>query len=117
MVIVQTPLNVEVGFHPIEIAFAFGAFDGLMADLQAGQHGLKGLGGECPAAVGDQGLRDPLVQTGCIEDHQGAPAGLGGCYSCVVLTRQVGAPPHFVRSCLEGPVFDAGRIVWEALAH
>ena len=43
--------------------------------------------------------------------------GLGGCYSCVVLTRQVGAPPHFVRSCLEGPVFDAERIVWEALAH
>jgi len=43
--------------------------------------------------------------------------GLGGCYSCVVLTRQVGAPPHFVRSCLEGPVFDADRIVWEALAH
>ncbi len=43
--------------------------------------------------------------------------GLGGCYSCVVLTRQVGAPPHFVRSCLDGPVFDAGRVVWEALAH
>jgi dihydroorotate dehydrogenase electron transfer subunit len=43
--------------------------------------------------------------------------GLGGCYSCVVLTRQVGAPPHFVRSCLEGPVFDADRVVWEALAH
>lgn len=43
--------------------------------------------------------------------------GLGGCYSCVVLARQVGAPPHFVRSCLEGPVFDAERIVWEALAH
>jgi dihydroorotate dehydrogenase electron transfer subunit len=43
--------------------------------------------------------------------------GLGGCYSCVVLTRQVGAPPHFVRSCLDGPVFDAERIVWEALAH
>jgi dihydroorotate dehydrogenase electron transfer subunit len=43
--------------------------------------------------------------------------GLGGCYSCVVLTRQPGAAPHFVRSCLDGPVFDAGRIVWEALAH
>jgi dihydroorotate dehydrogenase electron transfer subunit len=43
--------------------------------------------------------------------------GLGGCYSCVVLTRQPGAPPHFVRSCLDGPVFDAGRIVWEALTH
>jgi dihydroorotate dehydrogenase electron transfer subunit len=43
--------------------------------------------------------------------------GLGGCYSCVVLTRTPGAAPHFVRSCLDGPVFDADRIVWEALAH
>ena len=43
--------------------------------------------------------------------------GLGGCYSCVVLTRQPGAPPHFVRSCIEGPVFDSSRIVWEALSH
>jgi dihydroorotate dehydrogenase electron transfer subunit len=44
--------------------------------------------------------------------------GLGGCYSCVVLTRQgAGAAPHFVRSCIDGPVFDARRIVWEALAH
>jgi dihydroorotate dehydrogenase electron transfer subunit len=43
--------------------------------------------------------------------------GLGGCYSCVVLTRQPDRTPHFVRSCLEGPVFDAERIVWEALTH
>jgi dihydroorotate dehydrogenase electron transfer subunit len=43
--------------------------------------------------------------------------GLGGCYSCVVLTRERGHTPHHVRSCLEGPVFDAGRIVWEALTH
>ena len=43
--------------------------------------------------------------------------GLGGCYSCVVLTRIAGEAPHFVRSCLDGPVFDADRIVWEALAH
>ena len=43
--------------------------------------------------------------------------GLGGCYSCVVLTRQPGAMPHHVRSCLDGPVFDASRIVWEAMAH
>lgn len=43
--------------------------------------------------------------------------GLGGCYSCVVLTRAVGGTPHFVRSCTDGPVFDATRILWDALAH
>jgi dihydroorotate dehydrogenase electron transfer subunit len=43
--------------------------------------------------------------------------GLGGCYSCVVPTRTPGRPPHFVRSCLDGPVFDSARIVWDALAH
>jgi dihydroorotate dehydrogenase electron transfer subunit len=42
--------------------------------------------------------------------------GLGGCYSCVVLSRQAGATPHFVRSCIEGPVFESRRIVWDALA-
>jgi dihydroorotate dehydrogenase electron transfer subunit len=43
--------------------------------------------------------------------------GLGGCYSCVVLTRTPEGPPHFVRSCVDGPVFDAARIIWDALAH
>lgn len=41
--------------------------------------------------------------------------GLGGCYSCVVLARDAGGTPHFVRSCIDGPVFDAGRLVWDAL--
>jgi dihydroorotate dehydrogenase electron transfer subunit len=43
--------------------------------------------------------------------------GLGGCYSCVVLARDNGGAPHFVRSCLDGPVFDSRRIVWDRLAH
>ena len=44
--------------------------------------------------------------------------GMGGCYSCVVLTRDSPASqPHFVRSCIDGPVFDSRRIVWEALTH
>jgi dihydroorotate dehydrogenase electron transfer subunit len=51
--------------------------------------------------------------------------GLGGCYSCVVLARAVdGDPstglgagkPHHTRTCIEGPVFDAQRIIWEAVA-
>jgi dihydroorotate dehydrogenase electron transfer subunit len=43
--------------------------------------------------------------------------GLGGCYSCVVLARDEHGAAHHVRSCIEGPVFDASRIVWNALAH
>ena len=41
--------------------------------------------------------------------------GLGGCYSCVVPVRRDGRPPHFVRSCLDGPVFDGGAVVWDLL--
>ena len=41
--------------------------------------------------------------------------GLGGCYSCVVAVRDNGGPPHFVRSCLAGPVFDARTVVWDSL--
>jgi dihydroorotate dehydrogenase electron transfer subunit len=38
--------------------------------------------------------------------------GMGGCYSCVMSVREE-TGPHFVRSCLQGPVFDAARIVWD----
>ncbi len=43
--------------------------------------------------------------------------GLGGCYSCVVLARDPSGAPHHTRSCIEGPVFDASQVIWEALAH
>ena len=43
--------------------------------------------------------------------------GLGGCYSCVVPARDAGGTPHHTRSCIDGPVFAATRIVWDALAH
>jgi dihydroorotate dehydrogenase electron transfer subunit len=44
--------------------------------------------------------------------------GMGGCYSCVVRVQRPGtaAGSHFVRSCLDGPVFDAAAVVWDALA-
>jgi dihydroorotate dehydrogenase electron transfer subunit len=42
--------------------------------------------------------------------------GLGGCYSCVVRVRR-GSGSLFVRSCLDGPVFDARALVWDALAE
>jgi dihydroorotate dehydrogenase electron transfer subunit len=39
--------------------------------------------------------------------------GLGGCYSCVIKVTDDAAAPHFVRSCISGPVFDGARIVWD----
>lgn len=42
--------------------------------------------------------------------------GMGGCYSCVVRVRQPDRP-RFVRSCIDGPVFDASQVIWEELAH
>jgi dihydroorotate dehydrogenase electron transfer subunit len=43
--------------------------------------------------------------------------GLGGCYSCVVPVRSAdGGRPHHTRTCIDGPVFDAQRIVWDAVA-
>src|SRR5262245_34787569 len=39
--------------------------------------------------------------------------GLGGCYSCVVPVRDTAGHPHFVRSCIGGPVFDGADLVWD----
>ena len=39
--------------------------------------------------------------------------GMGGCYGCVVRVRDTEGRPHFVRSCLDGPVFRGEELVWE----
>lgn len=39
--------------------------------------------------------------------------GMGGCYSCVIPVRGDDGKPHYVRSCLAGPVFAGDEIVWE----
>src|SRR5262249_815862 len=61
------------------------------------------------AAVGSRAHRPVFVS---LEPVMGC--GTGGCYSCVVRVRRAGGT-HFVRSCLEGPVFDAANLVWETL--
>jgi len=43
--------------------------------------------------------------------------GLGGCYSCVVTARTDEGKVHHTRTCIDGPVFDAQRVVWEAVGH
>lgn len=63
-------------------------------------------------AVTDLGRRHGRQVFVSLEPVMGC--GMGGCYSCVVKVDR-GAGGHFVRSCLEGPVFDASTVVWDAL--
>jgi dihydroorotate dehydrogenase electron transfer subunit len=38
--------------------------------------------------------------------------GVGGCYSCVIPIKMPQGKPHYVRSCLAGPVFRGNEISW-----
>ncbi len=38
--------------------------------------------------------------------------GIGICFSCVVKTEQADGDWDYKRTCVDGPVFDAGKIVW-----
>jgi dihydroorotate dehydrogenase electron transfer subunit len=38
--------------------------------------------------------------------------GLGGCYSCVIPVKHGDEHANLVRSCINGPVFDAAEIAW-----
>jgi len=64
------------------------------------------------AAVARLGARAARPVFASLEPVMGC--GMGGCYSCVVPVRQ-GPRSHFVRSCLDGPVFDASAVVWDDL--
>lgn len=39
--------------------------------------------------------------------------GVGGCYSCVIPVETGEGKPHYVRSCIAGPVFRGNEIVWQ----
>jgi dihydroorotate dehydrogenase electron transfer subunit len=64
-------------------------------------------------AVATLGASEGLPVQVSLEPVMGC--GMGGCYSCVVRVRR-DAGTHFVRSCIEGPVFDGAAVVWDALA-
>jgi hypothetical protein len=77
LIVVQAPLDVEVGFHEVLIALALRADDGLVPELQPSADRFNVGGGVGPATIRDQGLRDPIAQTGRIEHHERDPGGLG----------------------------------------
>jgi len=63
-------------------------------------------------AVAELGARHGRTAFVSLEPVMGC--GMGGCYSCVVRVARPGGT-HLVRSCIDGPVFDASRVVWDAL--
>jgi dihydroorotate dehydrogenase electron transfer subunit len=64
-------------------------------------------------AVADLGSRHSRPTFVSLEPVMGC--GMGGCYSCVVRVKRPGGT-HFVRSCIEGPVFDATTVMWDTLS-
>ncbi len=64
-------------------------------------------------AVADLGTTHARTTFVSLEPVMGC--GMGGCYSCVVRVHRPGGT-HLVRSCIDGPVFDASALVWDALA-
>lgn len=64
-------------------------------------------------AVAELGARHARPTFVSLEPVMGC--GMGGCYSCVVRVSRPGGT-HFVRSCIEGPVFDASTVLWDTLS-
>ncbi|UQX90055.1 dihydroorotate dehydrogenase electron transfer subunit [Jatrophihabitans telluris] len=97
-------------------------------DGSAGQRGwvtdplpsaIERLGAEIVYACGPMGM---LRAVGEVAKAHAIPAqvaveesmacGIGVCMTCVLPVRGSDGVSRFVRSCVEGPVFDAGRIRW-----
>ncbi len=57
-------------------------------------------------ACADLALRHGLPLQVSVEEHMGC--GVGTCQGCVVLS----AAGEWIKSCTEGPVFDAGELAW-----
>ena len=61
-------------------------------------------------AVGERGLRCGCQTWLSLDKHMGC--GVGACLACVQKIRRDGVE-SLMRVCREGPVFEAGEIVWE----
>jgi len=91
--------------------------DDALGSLAAGDAAQLYVCGPTPMMHAVARLAEKHQRSCAVSLEQVMGCGLGGCYSCVVLTRTHGDATHFVRSCLDGPVFDSRRIMWDALAH
>jgi dihydroorotate dehydrogenase electron transfer subunit len=87
-----------------------------LAAAPAGRHVTLYVCGPTPMMAATASLARRYGLRAIVSLEQVMGCGLGGCYSCVVPIRRNGSA-HFVRSCIDGPVFDAGDILWEELGH
>jgi dihydroorotate dehydrogenase electron transfer subunit len=113
---VQVVLTTEDGSRGVK-GLVTGPLDDALAALGAEDRAQLYVCGPTPMMRAVGRLADQHGRPCAVSLEQVMGCGLGGCYSCVVLTKTAGGPSHFVRSCLDGPVFDSRRIEWEALTH
>jgi dihydroorotate dehydrogenase electron transfer subunit len=113
---VRIVLTTEDGSRGVK-GLVTGPLDDALATLGAGEQAQLYVCGPTPMMRAVGRLAEQHGRPCAVSLEQVMGCGLGGCYSCVVLTKTAGGPPHFVRSCLDGPVFDSRRIEWEALTH
>ncbi|MDQ3070000.1 MAG: dihydroorotate dehydrogenase electron transfer subunit [Acidobacteriota bacterium] len=97
----------EKGFITVPLERELGASQGRVTIYTCGPTPMM----RAVAGIAERHGRDCIVS---LEQVMGC--GMGGCYSCVVRVRQDDRA-RFVRSCVDGPVFDARAIVWEELSH
>ncbi|MEO9138465.1 MAG: dihydroorotate dehydrogenase electron transfer subunit [Jatrophihabitans sp.] len=62
------------------------------------------------AAVGSVAQKHAISAQVAVEESMAC--GIGVCMTCVLPVRGDDGKTRFVRSCVEGPVFDAGRVRW-----
>ncbi|MDQ1737332.1 MAG: dihydroorotate dehydrogenase electron transfer subunit [Pseudonocardiales bacterium] len=115
-------------FGELQIKRLVGTVTVTTDDGSAGQRGwvtdplpsaIERLGAEIVYACGPMGM---LRAVGEVAQAHAIPAqvaveesmacGIGVCMTCVLPVRGSDGVSRFVRSCVEGPIFDAGRIRW-----
>ena len=62
------------------------------------------------AAVGEVAAAHAIPAQVAVEESMAC--GIGVCMTCVLPVRGSDGVSRFVRSCVEGPVFEAGRVRW-----
>lgn len=96
---------------------------GFVTDLL--DRALADAGAPALYSCGPTGMLRRVAETGraagvphqvSIERRMGC--GMGCCLGCVVWAApDAASPPEYLRSCTEGPVFDASRIAWDRDPH